>query len=69
MTRPKMMVKVPEMPIFQAWVTHQIKADRLVGTCNKFFRESLYSKAFNVIYFAFNSTYLFMFSSLALRLY
>ena len=25
-----MMVQVPEMPIFQAWVTHQIKADRLL---------------------------------------
>ena len=25
-----MMAQVPEMPIFQAWVTHQIKADRLL---------------------------------------
>ena len=26
-----MMVQVPEMPIFQTWVTHQIKADRLLA--------------------------------------
>ena len=26
-----MMVQVPEMPIFQAWVTHQINADRLLA--------------------------------------
>jgi hypothetical protein len=25
-----MMAQVPEMHIFQAWVTHQIKADRLL---------------------------------------
>jgi len=28
-----MMAQVPEMPIFQAWVTHQIKADRLLAGC------------------------------------
>ena len=29
-----MMAQVPEMPILQAWVTHQIKADRLVDSTN-----------------------------------